>query len=362
MKICFFGKYQTDYARNTVIRNALTKQGMQVSECHSQSKLLIRAVKLFFCALKKEFDILWVGYPGYTDVFIAKAVCLIKRKPLVFDVFASIYESEYEYGTTLKGKEIIKEYRPIKDTNSFYAKYLRFLDKYSCKLADKIFMDTPQQIDYFAKKYSIPKNKFDWFFVGANEKIFHQKKAKKQKEKFTVLYYGRTTPVHGLEKIMKAAEMLSQNKNIQFVLIGENIHFRLLAEKYSKLENCTFKKPVSLTQLSEEIAKADVCLGIFGDSAKGMRAIPNKVFEPLAMKKAVITMHSPIMDSVFTNLKNIILCNNTVEDIKKSILLLKNDSNLKEKIAENGHALFEKQFSEEVIGLKIKKILEKMQE
>jgi glycosyltransferase involved in cell wall biosynthesis len=46
-------------------------------------------------------------------------------------------------------------------------------------------------------------------------------------------------------------------------------------------------------ELADWIDHADVCLGIFGDSDKASRVIPNKVFQILAMGKPLITRDSP---------------------------------------------------------------------
>ena len=47
------------------------------------------------------------------------------------------------------------------------------------------------------------------------------------------------------------------------------------------------------------MAEADVVLGLFGDVDRAMRAIPNKVYEGLAARKAVMNMDSPALREIF---------------------------------------------------------------
>lgn len=349
VKVCFFGSYDKNYARNMALIAGMRSAGFEVIECNEQPNhsFFIRAFKLFFRALKIDFDILWVGYPGHLYVFVAKIICILKRKPLLFDVFISQYDAEIEYGN-------------IRNKKSLRARFLRFLDRTPCMLSDIVFIDTPQQVDFFASEFKIPKGKFQWVPIGADEKIFYPRKTAVKNKKFRVLYYGRTTPLHGLPFIFEAAKILERkNADVEFIFIGKNVHFRKFRDSKEKPKNCIFFDAFPAEKIAEEISKADVCLGIFGTTPKASRVIPNKVFEPLAMGRPVITAKTPALEPHFSHKENVFFVNpGSPKEIAAAIEELKNDSSLGSKIGKNGYLLFKEKFSSEIIGAKIKEIID----
>ncbi|RLG13200.1 MAG: hypothetical protein DRN71_05325 [Candidatus Nanohalarchaeota archaeon] len=348
MRILYFGSYNKDYARNRVLIKGLKENNVEILECSSQKSIKTRFFTLIKKAIKKDFDIILVAYPGHIDMFPAKIISLIKRKPVIFDAFISTYDTminEWKFGTRHSPKGI----------------YYHWLDKTSCRMADLIIHDTEQHIDYFVKEFNLKRKKFACIPIGADETIFHPLKKTRTSKKFQILYYGHTNPLHGFPYIVEAAKQLKNEKDIEFLFIGDNRWFRYERDKNNDLENIKFKDAVPFEKIPYYIANADICLGIFGTTIKAQNVIPNKAYEILAMQKPLITADTKATRKCLKNKQNAILCKTgNAQEIAQSILLLKNNPKLKEKIAKNGYKLFKNNFTTKKIGYTLKKTIVKL--
>jgi glycosyltransferase involved in cell wall biosynthesis len=110
----------------------------------------------------------------------------------------------------------------------------------------------------------------------------------------SVLFYGQFIPLHGIGTIIKAAQLL-EHEYIQWMIIGKGQEESRVRELVAlhPLEHLNWIPWVPYRELADWIDHADVCLGIFGDSNKASRVIPNKVFQIIAMGKPLITRDSP---------------------------------------------------------------------
>ena len=139
--VLYYGDFDPNYARNRIVKLGLERNGIRV-----------------VTSRREPHDAVIVGYSDSRwTVLLAK---LLFRKPIIWDAFYSLYDS-WVFD------------RKLVSSNSIKAKYYWFLDWLSCKLADKILLDTDAHIDYFVKTFKIERSKFIRIFVGADDKIFH---------------------------------------------------------------------------------------------------------------------------------------------------------------------------------------------
>ncbi|MBT4277897.1 glycosyltransferase [Candidatus Falkowbacteria bacterium] len=348
MTVCYFGFYNREYSRNRILIKGLKQNNVKVIECQTRLKGIAKyfdLIKKHRC-IKKEYDVMIVGFPGYQAVVLAR---FLTRKKIIFDAFTSLYDS------------LILD---RKESNKVSAKafYYWLIDFVSCKLANKILLDTYSHIDYFIKTFKLKRNKFERILVGSDDEIIKPKKVVNSHNKFLVHFHGKFIPLQGVEKIVKAAKLL-EKYDVEFNIIGKGQTYkkiRKLAQDLS-VNNINFIDYVPYEKLSEYMSKADVCLGIFGNTDKAKRVIPNKLYEALASGCPVITMETLAAKEILENKKNVLFCkNNSSGDLANKILELKNNNDLRDKVATNGYNLFKNNFTPKILGRKLKLVIENL--
>lgn len=107
--------------------------------------------------------------------------------------------------------------------------------------------------------------------------------------RFVVMYAGNMGHSQGLEVVIEAARLLQDNRNIQFVFVGDGVKradLVALAETY-QLENVTFLPYQPRERMPEVIASADVNLVIL-EPEKSKTTIQSKTYEIMAMARPIL--------------------------------------------------------------------------
>lgn len=370
--ILYFGTYEKTYSRNQILIKSLKRMGHIVKECHVSlwgnkrdktkvfqngydtfiflfNLLTIYPRLIFKYLFAGHYDIVFVGYMGHLDVLIVKFLEFItqRQKKIVFDVFISLYDS------------IVNDRGMVKKRSTL-GKCIFRLDQISCSLADVILMDTQTHIKFFQETFKIPENKMFKIYASADTDIFYPRKIQKCPGGLQVLFMGKYTPLHGIEHIVAAAELLKHQTDVQFRFIGNGQFYKRIRALVDKkhLNNVGFIDWVEYKTLPDYIKKADICLGIFSKSEKANRVIPNKIFQAMAMGKAVISGKTDAVLECLTHKENIFLCEpGNPAALSKAILTLKSDTTLRKRIGAKAMQTFEEALGDKSIIRGLTKVL-----
>ncbi|OGZ34764.1 MAG: hypothetical protein A2174_02360 [Candidatus Portnoybacteria bacterium RBG_13_41_18] len=362
MTICYFGDYDSNYARNRVLLKGLKMNGVEILECVSAGSGLKKYWELFkkHHAIKNQYDILIVGQSMKSRlVWLAK---LLSRKKIVWDAFYSFYD-KYVYDSKLIA------------ANSIKGRYYWIQEYLACKMADVILLDTNEHIKYFITEFNAPESKFIRVLVGTDIEPDIQKNIAPQHTNkleyvgmsrisevplteedgaiFLVHFHGKYIPLQGVHYIIKAAKLLEAHSDIKFNLIGSGQTYKsdmALAEELD-IQNINFIGRVTFEKLTELMRQADLCLGIFGNTPKSYRVIPNKVYEAVALKKPIITAKTPAIQELFIDHQDMLLCQSaSARDLADKILELKNNPALAESLAKSAYFKFKKYATPQIIA------------
>lgn len=362
-KICFFGTYRDYYSRNRCLIKDMESLGIEVVSCHAPFLartpegmgslfnfraaigLAARAVFLYAgLALRylrlKDVDLILVGYIGHADMVVAWCLGFLTRKPVLFDAFISLYD------TIVVDRGLCAE-------GSLKARALSGLDRLSCRLADRVWLDTPEHCGYFIARFGVPSQKLAAIPLGVDESLYRPADRRPDPAIFSILHYGYFSPLQGMAAILEAAGRLLAFPEIRFTLVGEGQEFASMEEaiRTGRLSNIRLLPLQPEAEIVSLVAGADLCLGVFGGSEKRDRVIPNKVFQALAMGKPVITARSQAVARHFHDRKHLLFCEPlSGESLASAILELKNDRALASRIAEEGCRCFKRNYSRERIA------------
>ncbi|MBI3571976.1 glycosyltransferase [Candidatus Kaiserbacteria bacterium] len=178
----------------------------------------------------------------------------------------------------------------------------------------------------------------------------------------SVSFHGKYIPLQGVEHIIHAADIL-RREDISFTLIGSGQTFPM-AKKMAEglqLENVIFVERVPFEQLPGMLRGFDVSLGVFGDTDKAARVIPNKIYEAAALGRAILTADTPAIREFFTDRENILLCRRSdPKDLAAKLLILKDDAALQTRLGEGALRLFREKCTPRVIGRELLAALEEL--
>ena len=374
MKVCYWGTFERQYPRNAVLISGLRQNGIEVVECHFalwkegfrynkltllsgfviKLRFLSRALVAYSTLIYRylflgEHDAVVVGYWGHIDVFFLAPFAKLKRKPIIFDAFFSLYD------TAISDWELAPK-------NSWLARLCHFVDWSACRLATLVLVDTKAQRNFFCQEFELAKKKVRWLYMGADEAVFAPYPDPPSPPPFRVLYVGNYVPLHGVPIILQAARLLDREE-IEFWLIGENhLEDPVLKDLLSNSnpERVKFYPWMPPHELRAKIGDADICLGVFGTSCKAKRVIPGKAFLALAMGKPLITGDSMAARELLEDGKNAILCEmGSSRALVDAIVRLQRDPLLRRRIGTEGRKLFLNECRPKVLGSSLADLIEK---
>ncbi len=336
-KIIFTSACWPAYPKNQVILSQLKEKYRVVPLLSNRNNYFGRILEIvlkFLITKKSDVDLIFVSYLAQPLIPFLR----LFNKKIITDPMVSLYDT-------------ICFHRKLQKPNSLIGKLAFWLDKTLCKTSQRIIIDTNAHLAYFINTFNAPREKFLIRPVCSDTTVFYpgtEAENGKYKNKFIIEFYGYFSPLHGVEYILKAAKLLENYKDILFKIVGKGQDSKKILKLYQELNLKNVKlthAAVPLKELGERKREADLCLGVFGDTPKSRRVIATKIFDSLAVKKPLLTGNTNAegVKELLQDGVHCLFCKMEDEkDLAEKILILKNNPELRARIAENGYNLFKK--------------------
>lgn len=226
-------------------------------------------------------DAVLVGGMGHLDLLWLRRLRADRRIPIVFDPFVGLYD-------TIVGD------RGLVAHGSLRARACLALDRSACKGADRILVDTEAMASHLAAQVGLPRERFRVVYQGQDDRVFHPVTRETTSDgPLDVVFAGTYVPLQGADTIVRAAVALGDVGRITMIGDGQaRDDVERLATRLG-VTNVRFETAwLDTDALAARLARADVCLGIFGTTDKASRVVPLKAVAALAVGRPLVTRDS----------------------------------------------------------------------
>jgi glycosyltransferase involved in cell wall biosynthesis len=216
-------------------------------------------------------DVVLVPYMGHFDVHLARRV--FRKSPIVLDHFLFFRDTAIDRGATSEKKLAL----------------LDRIDKSALRAADLVFVDSEGHRGHLPE--SIRADSLV-VYIGTPPEWFHEPE-RRDDGPLRVIFFGIYTPLQGAPVIGEALRLLDPDPaRIRITMAGSGQDLAETRSRAGDSPAVEWIDWVERTELPALVFEHDVCLGIFSSGAKGMRVIPNKVFQGAAAGCAIVTSNS----------------------------------------------------------------------
>lgn len=346
------------YIREFILSNALKNNPtINIYEAHNTSKGLLRYIQTLVKSLNIKINVkpeIWlVNFRGHEIYWFIRMISG-KKKPIIFDEFVSPYDS------------FVNERKSLK-TGSLLAKLVYFVEQSILKNADFITTDSHSQSNFYASLFNIPVHKFAVINMSTDENLFTftgSKKFYEFPEPFVVFTYATFLPLHGMDIILEAANLL-KDLPMHFYIAGgkgKTLQSFLDKKKLLGLDKFDHTQWIEYPELPAYIRGADICLGgPFGNTGQGKRVVTGKTLQFLACARPTVIGQS-YEDNGFEDRKNCLLVpQGDPRQLANALRWAFEHQSELQTIAVNGRALYEEKFSSAAVKASLDKLIEEVQ-
>lgn len=283
LRVCLVQAYRAaSYIRGATLKSALESAStVSLSLAMNRSSGIRRYQEAIHDLLsaRRESDpgIYILAFRGHEIAWLVRR--LTRGRLFVFDAMMSPYAA-------------LAEERMFGSLGRLLATLWKPLERAALVKADAILTDTESHSEYLQSQFGMSRDKMIVVPVGAIEPPVISLKPTPSSGALRILFYGSFLPLHGIDVILDAADML-RDLPLFFDFIGGNKNdARKLVQRLGQSGTTRFSHRAWVPFddiLKFDIPGADLCLGgPFGNTPQARRVVTGKTHQFIASGKATV--------------------------------------------------------------------------
>ena len=286
--------------------------------------------------MKKDFDIVYVfQISPITMAWPAILVKKIKKIPLIIHCL-----DQWPISVTVG---------PIKK-ESFIYKILYKISRWTYNQADTITLSSKSFEKYFIDVLNISKKEKKLIYYPSYAESCYEGIKKEKNDKFDLVFAGNIGPAQSVETIIEAANILKEEKDIFFHIVGDGLsrkNCEELANKYN-LKNIKFYGYFPVEEMPRFYSKADAFLITMVSNEVVNNTLPAKIQSYMVAERPIIGAISGEVKDVVTEADCGLCCESLDhKGLAELIKEAKKDKNKLKKWSENSKKYYLKYFEKE---------------
>ncbi len=346
-------KEEVDGGSLTIVR-AYTYPAIHRSFVHRVLSFLSFMLSSFFEGWRvQDVDLVWGTSPPIFQAWTAWALARLKGVPFAFEVRDLWPAFAIQVG-------VLRHCLLIRASE--------WLERFLYAHADCVVVNSPGFQEYVrqrgAVRVELVPNGTDvqFFSTHADGQAFRQ--AHGLEDQFVVLYAGAHGMSNDLEIVLQAAQLLEEQGDILFVLLGDGKEKPALIQRAGELalRNVVFLPSIPKNRMSDALAAADACLAILKPIPLYATVFPNKVFDYMAAAKPVILAIDGVIRQVVEGAQaGVFVPPGEPHALAQTVLHLRQNPELRASMGARGRRLVMEQYDRPALAIKLAEVFESLQ-
>lgn len=241
-------------------------------------KTLISVMRAVGKRATRSNTVFYLPYPSLAPLLFLSFFPASRLPPVAADNFISVYD------TVVNDRKLVTR-------KSRLAKMIYRLEKRALGTADLLVVDTECNKRFIGRLFGIPSARIASLPLFTDEADYQPVEYGAGGREIRVLFAGTFVPLQGSDVVVRAAALLKDRKDVKFRLIGSGqtaAHTQdIVRQEGLEIEWIRDWQPPQ--RLAAEIARADICLGVFGGTPKAKRVWPYKNYLYMRVGRPVVT-------------------------------------------------------------------------